>query len=102
MRDSQSGPGAEAISRAITSESVLLFQLLTLAGQLIDQLGGVDQVAVMAQRQLAQVRLHLDGLRVADLAGARGGVAVVSYGEMPFRDTRSSSENTCTTNPIAL
>ena len=50
--------------------------------QLVAEHRGVDQVAVMRQRQVPEGKVHGQGLNILQITAARGGIAVVSDGHV--------------------
>ena len=67
------------------------------ADQLVTQLVGVDQVAVVGDRDLAVRAVDQERLGVLELALARGRVARVADGEMAGQRLRVSSLNASAT-----
>ena len=73
----------------MTSVSVVVWKIAPCAHELVAQLAGVDQVAVVADGELAVRAVDEQRLRVLDAARAGGRVADVADGDVADRARRA-------------
>ena len=93
---SSMGPGCSQMSAAITSVSEVVSQPHAALRELVAQLGGVGEVAVVAERHGARAGVAHDGLGVGPAGRAGGGVA--ARGRSPpgrCRACSAGSSKTC-------